>query len=198
MTTAQEPAQEPAQEFAEVAGRFAEVVAGVRPEQWDAPAPVPGWRARDVVRHLVEWFPALTHDLPVGPARGPDVDDDPVAAWEVFAHSVQALLDDPRTAALVPTNPNFGRVPLDQAVSRFFTADVFMHTWDLARATGQDDRLDPERCAALLAGMEPLDALLRQSGQYGPRVDVPEDADVQARMLGFIGRDPGWEPPSRA
>jgi hypothetical protein len=38
--------------------------------------------------------------------------------------------------------------------------------------------------------MEPLDELLRQSGQYGPKVEVPADADVQSRMLAFIGRDP--------
>ena len=65
-----------------------------------------------------------------------------------------------------------------------------MHTWDLARATGQDETLDPERCAVLLDGMQPLDDLLRSSGQYGPRVEVPDDADVQTRMLAFIGRDP--------
>ena len=65
-----------------------------------------------------------------------------------------------------------------------------MHTWDLARATGQDERLDPETCAQLLAGMEPIEELLRSSGQYGPRVRVPADADVQTRMLGFIGRNP--------
>ena len=35
-----------------------------------------------------------------------------------------------------------------------------------------------------------LDELLRSSGQYGPAVEVPEDADVQTRMLAFIGRDP--------
>src|SRR3712207_1825889 len=38
--------------------------------------------------------------------------------------------------------------------------------------------------------MEPIDDLLRSSGQYGPRVTVPDDADVQTRMLAFIGRDP--------
>jgi hypothetical protein len=42
----------------------------------------------------------------------------------------------------------------------------------------------------LLDGMQPLDDLLRSSGQYGPRVEVPDDADVQTRMLAFIGRDP--------
>ena len=43
------------------------------------------------------------------------------------------------------SNPHIGDVAAaDQAVSQFFTADVFMHTWDLARATGQDDTLDPD------------------------------------------------------
>ena len=73
-----------------------------------------------------------------------------------------------------------------------------MHTWDLARATGQDDTLDPERCAVMLAGMEPIEDAMRGSGQYGPRVEVPADADAQTRMLGFIGRDPVWEPPTSA
>jgi hypothetical protein len=44
----------------------------------------------------------------------------------------------------------------------------------------------------MLAGMEPMDEVLRQSGQYGPRVPVPDDADVQAKLIAFIGRDPAW------
>lgn len=35
-----------------------------------------------------------------------------------------------------------------------------------------------------------MDDVLRQSGQYGAKVDVPADADVQTRLLAFIGRDP--------
>ena len=79
---------------------------------------------------------------------------------------------------------------LPEAIDRFYTSDVFMHTWDLALATGQDATLDPDKCAELLAGMEPLDEILRQSGQYGPKVEVPADADVQTRLMAFIGRDP--------
>jgi len=67
-----------------------------------------------------------------------------------------------------------------------------MHTWDLSRATGQDDRLDPDFCAQLLGGMEQMEQAIRSSGQYGARVEVPADADTQTRMLGFIGRDPFW------
>jgi hypothetical protein len=67
---------------------------------------------------------------------------------------------------------------------------VFLHRWDLARATGQDETLDPDKCAEMLAGMLPMDEALRQSGHYGPRVDVPDDANVQTKLLAFIGRTP--------
>ncbi len=189
----------PAQEFREIAGRFAAVVAGVRPDQWDDPSPVEEWAARDVVRHLVEWFPSfLASGADVHLPAGPSVDDDPAGAWHHLQREVQAILDDPASQERVLSNRHIGDVPLPQAVSRFFTADVFMHTWDLARATGQDDVLDPERCAAMLAGMEPIEDAMRGSGQYGARVEVPVDADAQTRMLGFIGRDPLWQPRSRA
>lgn len=192
------PGQSPGEEWREVGDRFTAVVDAVAAAAWDAPAPVAGWAARDVVRHLVEWFPAF---LQSGSGERLDVwtsvDDDPVAAWHELERGVRALLDDPATPDKVLSNPHLGDVPLDQAVSRFFTADVFMHTWDLARATGQDDRLDPQRCADLVSGMVPIEDAMRASGQYGPRVDVPADADPQTRLLGFIGRDPGWEPPGR-
>lgn len=183
------------QEFREVAGRFGEVVHGVPAAGWDAPAPVAGWVARDVVRHLVEWFPGfLAGGSEVTlPATG-SVDVDPVGTWDAFAVSVQAVLDDPATAGGSFSNPHTGDLPLAAAISQFFTADVFMHTWDLARATGQDDTLDAERCRVMLEGMAPYDDLLRSSGQYGPRVPVPADADPQTQLLGFIGRDPNWRP----
>ncbi len=179
----------PADEHRMIAGLFTDRVRGVDPSRWDAPAPCEGWLARDVVRHLVEWFPAfLRAGAGVDLASGPSVDDDPVAAWTVHSDAVQALLDDPTTSGTVLVNPHIGEVPLPDAVSRFYTADVFLHTWDLARATGQDERLDPARCALMLEGMQPMDAVLRGSGQYGPKVEVPDDADAQTRLLAFIGR----------
>jgi uncharacterized protein (TIGR03086 family) len=163
---------------------------------WDAPAPVVGWRARDVVAHLVTWFPDfLTSATGLVLDRGPAPEEDPVAAWRVHADAVQRLLDGPDAAAPF-RHPMVGELPLPDAVDRFYTTDVFLHTWDLARATGQDECLDPETCADLLAGMEPIEELMRSSGQYGPRVPVPEGADAQTRLLGFIGRDPGPGRPS--
>ena len=107
---------------------------------------------------------------------------------------MQALLDGPGRRRRGRRPRTSGPSALDDLIDRIYTADVFMHTWDLARATGQDDTLDPETCAAMLAGMEPIEELIRSSGQYGARVEVPADADVQTRLLGFIGRDPVWRP----
>ena len=180
-----------AEEHRWIAGTFTSRVRGVPTDAWDAPAPVEGWTARDVVRHLVEWFPAfLKAGSGIELASGQSVDEDPVAAWTVHNDAVQALLDDDATEGKVLTNRHIGEVPLDQAIDRFYTSDVFMHTWDLARATGQDETLDAAKCAELLAGMLPLDEVLRASGQYGPRVEVPDDADVQTQLLAFIGRTP--------
>lgn len=52
--------------------------------------------------------------------------------------------------------------------------------------------MDPQACAGLLAGMTPIEQMLRDSGQYGPRVAVPADADPQTQLIGFLGRDPYW------
>ena len=153
--------------------------------------PCEGWVARDVVRHLIEWFPAfLRGGAGVKLPNGPSVDDDPAAAWTVLSDGVQALLDDPLTHDKVMSNPHIGDMPLDQAVDQFYTSDVFMHTWDLARATGQDERLDPAKCAQLLEGMRGMDEVLRASGHFGPAIEVGPDADVQTRLLAFIGRRP--------
>lgn len=181
----------PAEEHRWVAAVFTDRVRGTTPAAWDNPAPVDGWKARDVVRHLLEWFPAfLESGSGVRLPAGPSVDDDPVRAWTVHSDGVQALLDDPATPSRTLSNRHIGELPLDQAVDRFYTADVFMHTWDLARATGQDEKLDPVKCAELLEGMREHEPAIRASGQYGRRVEVPEDSDVQTKLLGFIGRRP--------
>jgi uncharacterized protein (TIGR03086 family) len=183
----------PAERHREIGRVFTDRVQGTR--SWDAPCPVAGWTARDVVRHLVEWLPSfLAGGSSVRLPAVPSVDDDPIGAWQAHVDAVQALLDDPATAELTLSNRHIGQLPLDRAIDQFYTSDVFMHTWDLARATGQDDRLDPEFCALLLAGMEPLEDVIRSSGQYGPRVPVKDDADTQAKLLAFIGRDPQWTP----
>ncbi len=178
-----------------IAASFTDRVNNVLTTGWDAPAPVQGWVARDVVRHLVTWLPPFLHSgAGITLPPGPSVDDDPAAAWAAHTKAVQAVLDDPANESAILSNPHIGDMPLSAAIANIYTADVFMHTWDLARATGQDDSLDATRCEMMYQGMQPLDDVLRSSGQYGPRVPVADEADAQTRLLGFIGRNPTWQP----
>src|SRR4051794_41855516 len=71
-----------ADEHRRIAGAFTTTVEGTAPEAWDQPAPVEGWVARDVVRHLVEWLPAFLHGAAgVTPPAGPAGGGDPLGAW---------------------------------------------------------------------------------------------------------------------
>ncbi|MEX5719999.1 TIGR03086 family metal-binding protein [Geodermatophilus maliterrae] len=181
---------ETAQRWRRLADDFARRVDGVPPDRWDDPAPCAGWVARDVVRHLVDWMPALylgAVDLPR--PDGPSVDDDPAGAWRAADGAIRAALENAGTARR-PTRTRAGEMPLEDLVAMTGLMDLLVHAWDLARATGQDETLDPAEVSAFLAGIEPWDAALRSSGYFGPRVPVPDDADEQTRLLAFTGRHP--------
>lgn len=175
--------ESPVERHREIAAGFSARVEGV--SDWDAPAPVEGWVARDVVEHLVTWIHGFLAsggvDLPPVPL------DDPVRAWGSHVASMQALLATSGDADF--THPYVGSGSLADIVDRFYTSDVFMHTWDLARATGQDETLDADFAAQLLAGMRPIEEMLRSSGQYGPAMPVAEDAPVHEQLMAFVGRD---------
>ena len=176
-----------------VAGGFTARVEGVPTDRWDDPAPCEGWVARDVVRHLVEWVPPfLASGSDVTIRVGPSVDDDPVGAWSNLAYSVRETLAEPGAGERRFSHPTAGDHALDSAIGMFITGDVLIHTWDLARATGQDETLPAGVVEEMLIGMEPMDEMLRGSGQYGARVEVATDASTQDRLIAFTGRDPDW------
>ena len=71
-------------------------------------------------------------------------------------------------------------------------------------ATGQDDTIDPEDVERLWASTRAIPAEVmeryRTPGAFGPgievlgpEVQVPEDAPLQHRLLGLIGREPEWQ-----
>jgi len=179
-----------AQRWAVVADGFSARVDGVPAGRWDAPTPCAGWTARDVVGHLADWVPALLAtgaDVEIGGLA--DVATDPVAAWRGLRAGIDAVLGDPQVAQRRFAHPRAGAHALDDAIGIFVTPDVFVHTWDLARATGQDERLDPEIVHETVLGLDSLaPGFLASTGQYGPQVAVPAGADEQTRLLALLGR----------
>ena len=82
----------------------------------------------------------------------------------------------------------FGKSTFEAGVNRFICADLVIHAWDLSRATGIDERLDPDDVHQVLEALRPLGDKLRGPGAFGPAVEPPPGADEQAQLLAFLGR----------
>lgn len=123
----------------------------------------------------------------VTPAEGPAVADDPLAAFRAVRALVERVVDDDATT------PDVRRY-LDGALS----LDLPQHAWDLAKATGQDATMDPDELATLWAQLSGMEQgwwdWHRENGWYADAVPIADDAPLQDRLLGLIGRDPYWTP----
>ena len=174
--------------YARLADQMAARIAAVPADRWDAPTPCEGWTARDLLDHLIDgpshFFGRIGLDpLPPGPDRG----EDPEGAFTHVTRAVQAGLEDPAIAATGFDSP-LGPQTFEGAVGEFICGDLVVHQWDLARATGQDETLDPDEVRSMHAALLPLDDALRRPGVFGPKVEPPADADEQTAFLCFLGR----------
>ncbi len=196
-----------AQRYRRRADAVVRLVAGVDPARWAGPSPCAAWTARDVVDHLVMMHGAMLGPLGRAPSPAPAVADDPLAAIASAVGDVTAVLDDPVLAATTCTSPA-GTMTAARQIDEVLSDDLVVHAWDLARATGQDDVMDPDDVARLWASTTAIPtevmATFRTPGAfgpgievYGPEVVVPEDARLQDRLLGLLGRDPRWVPAIR-
>jgi uncharacterized protein (TIGR03086 family) len=183
-----------ADRFRRRAAAFEATVGAVAPEQWPEPTPCAKWLARDVVAHVVEFGEAVAGLRPrgAGPTSPAPPGFDPVAAFRSFRVEVEAILDDPTT------DPE-----LVKAIDLEVSVDLPQHRWDLAKATGQPATIDPEDVEELWAALSTFTPrqweFMRTPGNfgpgievYGPEVPVSPDASAHDRLLGLIGRDPGW------
>jgi uncharacterized protein (TIGR03086 family) len=164
------------------------VVEAVEPAQLSLPTPCTEWTVQDLVDHLVAGtdylVAAMEGRAPVAPAGTTPAD---------FRRGVDAVLAGvakPGALDRVCQSPLGFEWPVSQAVAGTFM-DVLIHTWDLARATGQDETLDPalvEACVAMFLPDMPVRG--RAAGILGPEVPVEPDASAQDHLLGAMGRRP--------
>ena len=178
--------------FQRAQNQFTDRVDAVDPEQWEDEA-LPGWSVADLVAHLVTeqlWVPPLLAGEPVLEGRFPDdtsdlLGVDPFAGWESAAdNALSAFAEDD---ALVRTvHLTRGPTPATRYILEM-TADLTVHAWDLARATGGDPELDPELVTAALVFAEqlPEDGV---PGLFDAPLDVSAAAPPQVRLLARYGR----------
>jgi len=184
----------PAQRHRVLSQEFADLIAKIK--DWSAPTPVKEWVAADVPAHLIEWLPGVLERFTGIKLPEPTVDPrkEPAAAWREHVEGIQAVLEDDEVASRDVTDGPFSGMQVDEMINNIYTPDVFMHRWDLARSNGLDPEWDPEFCDQLRESMSGMADVLRDSGQFGPEVPVPDDAPAADRLAGFLGRDPNWKP----
>lgn len=172
--------------------RFGRHIHAVGADQWHLPTPNSEWDIRQLVNHLVNenlWMPPLLAGRTVddvGTALDGDLlGGDPPAAWDRAAMEAERAVVETPPERIVHLS---GRdVPASQYVFEVF-GDLAIHGWDMARAIGADETMDPDLVDVLYAKYRPLERMLKASGQYGGRIEPPPDAGPQTRLLAVFGR----------
>jgi uncharacterized protein (TIGR03086 family) len=174
---------------------FRTLLAQVREDQLDGPTPCPDWTVRDLLAHVSvgnRWASLLLQGAQPGPAMGqaqalPRSDDRPAAFDADTAAQAEAFAGAEPTGTV---HHFIGDVPAWQFLG-MRTGDVLIHSWDLARAIGADERLPAPLVQAGLAMYGPREDQLAGTGMFGPGAEgAPEPADDQQRLLHLTGRRP--------
>ncbi len=168
--------------------RAIDLVSAIRPDQLSSPTPCTEWTVQQLIDHLVAGtrylLSATTGTEPAERSPATAADYRRGVADVLNAVTLPGVME--RTCA----SPLGFQWPVSQAVAGTFM-DVLMHTWDLARATGQDEQLDPalvEACTAMFLPEMPERG--RAAGIIGPAVEVGDGASPQDRLLAALGRRP--------
>jgi len=170
--------------YEEAATGFTSRLDAVTDDQWTNPTPCVDWTVRQLVDHVIDVQRAIPEGLGMAITDGAD----PQATWTAVRDGAMAVLRKP--GVLEQTLPGrSGEVPVETSLG-IRLGDLLVHTWDLARATGGDERLDADTAAIVLERLKPNDEVLRRSGTFGPKVDPPAGADAAVELLCFTGRRP--------
>ncbi|MBW0016182.1 MAG: maleylpyruvate isomerase family mycothiol-dependent enzyme [Mycobacterium sp.] len=149
--------------------------------RWDHQSPCPDWHARDIVEHVIGFHDVLLlRPLGLKPERPRG---EPLARWDLTHSQLQQAFQHSK----LPTLEAYHLIPR-------LTQDVLVHTWDLARAVGSDDSLDPAWCTFFLERLPADREALTASGMFAAPVVVDDQTDPQSRLLAALGRNPLWTP----
>lgn len=166
------------------------VIAGVRPDQYDATTPCDDWSVRDLMQHMIGVVAgvgaAASGTAPAGGEAG--LSDDPVGQ---FDQASAAALAAWRAPGVMDRELMSGAGPMPgRVLAGINLLDTATHTWDLARATGQDAHLpDDVAAAALELSRQTITPEIRP-GRFKPEITPPDGTDDTGRLVAFLGRQP--------
>ncbi|MGA7834906.1 MAG: TIGR03086 family metal-binding protein, partial [Acidimicrobiales bacterium] len=163
------------------------------------PTPCPKYDVAGLIDHLVE---AAHRAAALGRGQAPqpgdgcphvDLSDAPGQLRSAAAEAAQAWSED-SSLSLTYTMP-WGEVYTGVTLVDMYLAELAAHAWDLARATGQTDKLDPSLALPALEGARAMIKpqyrnMVEPGAPFGAEVYPAHDADDWERLAAFMGRDP--------
>ncbi|MBT2389257.1 TIGR03086 family protein [Streptomyces sp. ISL-1] len=179
----------------------AQLLAAIGDEQLAYPTPCPKYSVRELLGHLVglstAFRDAARKDL--GPSTSTDpgsvlpvLDDD----WRaVLPRRLNELAEAWQKPGTWDGDTQAGGVTFPAAIAgRVALNELVIHGWDLARATGQEYTPGEASLRVSYELLKPIGDDSSRDGMFGPVVEVPEDAPLMDRVVGFSGRRPDWQP----
>jgi uncharacterized protein (TIGR03086 family) len=181
---------EPMESFDRAADAATTIVDGIGDDQYDLPSPCEEWTVRSVLNHIV--VGNLTVAAVTGGRRYPDrsadrLGRDPVAAFAKSIKDTRAVLTEPGLFERTVTTP-VGEAP-GVLLVHLRAAELVVHGWDLARATGQSTDIDPELAEHVMADWRARSGdRPRTLVPFAQPQPVPADACAADRLAGYLGR----------
>lgn len=163
---------------------------------WSNQSPCEEWTARDVAGHAMAVIGNVASRLGHGDAVDPFANpghiagDDVAKSWRNTRNRLLEALDSPGALQAPVDHPLYGPT-VDHLIGAMI-GDALIHTWDIARATGRNEDLDPALIQVVRSGLEARgEEALRAPGRYGAVRNVIDvlRGDPQSELLAFAGRE---------
>lgn len=165
-----------------------DVVAGVRPDQYDDKTPCAEWNVRDLLEHMIGVVDGLGAAVSGRVPEPFSLSSDPAAQLHAAATSAMAGW---RTPGVFDRMVDAGPGPLPgRALASINLLDTATHTWDLATATGQPAALPDDLAAAALEASRAIVNAELRPGRFGPEVPAAAGATPTEALVAFLGRTP--------
>jgi uncharacterized protein (TIGR03086 family) len=197
MTTSPETAHGPAL-MAAAAAEAARVVTGAaNAKNLDQKTPCTDWDLRTLLNHTILWTSYSAERRAHGESVAEELMSKDFTAEPGYAQAYQAQIAKAVDAWSSPEAWAGDRNVMGSAtpaadIAAMLIAEMVLHGWDIAQATGQDYHCDDAVARNVLKTVEAQGEMFRQYQGFAAIVPVPGDATAFDRALALSGRDPGY------
>jgi len=170
---------------------FGQRLEDVRDDQWDSTTPCADFTVRQLVSHAIDVQRVVPKGLGASGAIDTPNGDDLKATWKAVRGAALEACSAEGALEKEIDSPLGGKMPAGQFFGGPASGDILIHTWDLARAIGANEKLPEDACRLALGFLQVVPAaFLRQPGRFDAAIEPPEGADIQTQLLCFTGRQP--------